>query len=766
MFEKLFKYPWELYAEGRFAFSTRMPVEVRLLLLVAAATLAWYLYRQSRQSLPARKRNILTALRTLSLIVLLLMVLGPALRLPKQKDEETFVALMLDVSRSMSIEDAAGSRPRFAAARELLLGPAGAAEDGGLSGELSRQCALRVFGFDEEARRLRVSELKDPEGDRTNLFRSVRDVEQELRGVPLAAVVLLGDGGHNTGGLPLDIARHLKTRDVKLFCVGYGSANPPRDYEVVRVAVPREVRRNTTVDAFATVRATGFTDDFTVYLREAGEEGVLSTMKVRPEPGQDMYRIRFRFYPEKVGSQKYEVFVKPDPVERLTDNNRQEFVVEVKENRLPVLYVEGSPRTEFRFIRRALFRDPDFRIVSWLRTGAGTGGEAHRYIQGAEDMPELAKGFPKTKELLYKFEAVILGDIESGFFTKEQLALLEEFVRERGGGFAMLGGVNSFNLGGYAGTPVEKMLPVTLSRTEKSYSPDLFKLIVPEEALKHPILHQDDDADENRQIWAKVPNLQGYNVVQDLKSGAVLLGQHPQTGRPILAVQNYGLGRVAAFATGGSWYWRMSVGTDVEIQEKFWRQLVRWLAVGSKEKITVTLDRDIYSKGEHVVINVSVLDPSLEAVNDASVKVVVRDPFGNEEELELPWVLTQDGVYQGRYAPRDHGDYLVTVKAESEKVKAQEVVTGFSVTRPFVEFNNAGLNEALLGDMARITGGRYFAEAEGDEVADAVAALLRERRRGANFIEEKDLWDAPVFFLVLVVLLGVEWSLRRRAGLA
>lgn len=760
MFEFFFKYPWALFGEGEFAFSTRMPVEVRLLLLVAAGTLAWFLYKRGA-ALPARRRNILTALRTFSLLILLLMILGPALRLPRAKDDETFVALMLDHSRSMSIEDAANGRSRFMAAKELLAGPGGDGE-GGLAGKLASTCALRVFEFDDDARRWRPPGAEAPEGDRTNLYRSVRDVEQELRGVPLAAVVLLGDGGHNAGGVPLDIARHLKSRETKFYAVGYGSPNPPQDYEVVRVASPREVRRNTTVDAFATVRATGFTEEFTVYLKHAEAEGVLGSVKVQPQAGQDMYRVHFRFYPDKAGLQKYQVFIKPDPKERIAENNSFELAVDVKEGRLPVLYVEGSPRTEFRFIRRALFRDPDFRIVSILRTGEG-----QAYVQGGEDMPELAKGFPATKELLYKFEAVVFGDIEAEYFTKDQLALLEGFVRERGGGFAMLGGVNSFNLGGYQGGAVEKMLPVTLGGKNDSYSDEHFKLAVPEDALKHPILHQDDDPDENRKIWQQVPELKGYNIVMDLKSGAQLLGRNPGTGKPILAVQSYGLGRVAAFATGGSWYWRMSVTTDVEIQEKFWRQLVRWLAVGSKEKVSVSLDRDIYAKGEHVIIRATVLDPALEAVNDAAVKAIVKDPFGNEEELELPWVLTQDGVYQARYIPRDHGDFQVTVKAESSRLpNGGEAGTGFAVTRPFLEFNQAGLNETLLSDMARITGGAYFSEADGAKVAGEIESLLRKRQQGGAYVEEKDLWDAPVFFLALIVLLGAEWSLRRRAGLA
>ena len=623
---------------------------------------------------------------------------------------------------------------------------------------------MRLFSFGDTAKRVNDPRAITPDGERTNVFRSLRDVSQELRGVQLAGVVMLTDGGNNTPGQPLEMAQSLKSQKIKLYTVGFGSPNPPKDYEVVRVAVPRKVRRNSQVEAFATVRCTGYKDPFTVFLRQG--EAILSTMEVKPQAGKDMYQVRSAFFPEQTGTQKYNIYIKPGEGEKIVDNNMHEFIVDVTENRLPVLYVEGSPRTEFRFLRRALFRDPDFRIVSILRTGHG-----RYYVQGADDFTEaeraeLSKGFPSHKELLYKFEGVIFGDVEAEFFTKEQLKMTEEFVRERGGGFAMLGGVNSFNLGDYAGTPLEGMLPVVMENNKNAYSFDRFKMSVPEMALHHPVLHQDDDPEQNQKDWERVPELQGYNMVKGVKSGAQVLAAHPQTQQPILAVQKFGEGRVAAFCTGGSWAWRMSVSTESEIQEKFWRQLVRWLAVGSKENITITLDRDIYAKGEPVILRATVLGTSLEAVNDAKVKAKFRDPFGNVEEIDMPWVLTQDGVYQCRYETREHGDHKVSVHVEIPNLKPQDIETTFSVTQPFLEFNNAGLNEVLLKQMAEMTGGKYYNESDTSGLLGEIKKIMLTRERTGMYVEEKDVWDAPIFYIALALLLGLEWSLRRRNGLA
>jgi uncharacterized membrane protein len=756
MFEKLFKFPFDLYRKGEVGFSTHMPTEVRLGLILAAAILVWFLYRKTSAGLTPARRMILSGLRALTLVVLLVMIFGPTLRIPKLKNEETFVAVMLDNTRSMTIDDSAKGGTRFESARNVLLGTD---KNAGLAAQLNTDFAVRLFGFGDGAKRSNDPSVLSPDGERTNLFRSIRDVAQEMRGVSLAGVVMLTDGGNNAPGQPLEMAQFLKTQNIKLYTVGFGSPNPPKDYEVVRVAVPRKVRRNSQVEAFATVRCTGYTNPFTVFLRQG--EAILSTMEVRPQAGKDMYQVRFTFFPDQTGTQKYNLFIKPGEGEKITENNQREFLVEVTENRLPVLYVEGSPRTEFRFLRRALFRDPDFRIVSILRTGHG-----RYYVQGAEDMPELQKGYPTSKELLYKFEGIIFGDVESEFFTPEQLKMTEEFVRERGGGFAMLGGVNSFNLGDYAGTPLEGMLPVIMDEKKNAYAFDRFKMHVPETALQHPVLHQDDDPEQNQKAWDRVPELEGYNMMKGVKAGAQVLAAHPATQQPILAVQKYGNGRVAAFCTGGSWAWRMSVSTESEIQEKFWRQLVRWLAVGSKENITITLDRDIYAKGEPVILRATVLGTSLEAVNDAKVKAKFQDPFGNTEEIEMPWILTQDGVYQCRYDTHENGDHKISVHVEIPNLKPQDLDTTFSVTQPFLEFNNAGLNETLLRQMAEMTGGRYYNESDVSGLIPEIKKIMLTRERTGMFIEEKDVWDAPVFYLLLVALLCAEWSFRRRNGLA
>ena len=764
MFEALFKYPVDAFGEGQFTFASRVPWEVRLLVAAALLGAAYYLYRRSPKRVKPWARHALFVLRGAVLLLVLAMVMQPVLRFERQSSGALFAAVLVDGSRSMSIQDAKGGRSRLEAARAILHGPeaeTGEAGEGGVISQLGRLVPVRLFAFDSRLRRSRSLLEIAADGDYTSLYRALRQLDDEMRGVPVAGIVMLTDGAHNTAGDPREMARLMGLRGVPIFTVGLGDTSPPNDYEVVRVQAPRKVRQNATVEVFATVRCTGFKGPFQVRLVK--DDKILDLREVTPKLGSEIQRVELTFFPEQKLAQRYAVEIHPGADEKITENNRREFLVEVFDDRLPVLYIEGSPRQEYRFIRRALSRDNEFRIVSILRTGGG------RYlIQGGDDDPELKKGYPKTRKHLFKYEAVIFGDIEAGYFTPEQLKITEEFVSKRGGGFLMLGGVNSFNLGKYHGTPIEKMLPVALERGSVAYSADEFPIRVTEdEGARHPILHQVDDPVANRHIWNKTPPLMGSNVVRKAKAGASVLAVNARNKNIVLAVQPYGAGRSAAFTTGGSWYWRMTRPIENELQEKFWKQLIRWVAVGSRAKLTVETDKGIYGKEEPVFVRSSVLGPTLEPVNDASVTARVTDPFGNVEDVSLDWILSREGVYQGRYVPSAKGDYAVEVSAAFGENEPLKGTTSFSVGIPFAEFNKIGQRARLLQELSAASGGAYFDEAGAVEgLPKAFRQALRRTREASVTVENRDLWDMPVIFGVLVVALAFEWWLRRRQGIS
>ena len=788
MFETIFKYPLEEFARGAIRFGTNLRPELALLAVAVAATAAVLAYRRAPKSVGRNRRACLSALRGLVLGLLALILFEPVLRIPMPITRDCFVAVLVDDSRSMTIADAgeqgartakAKRKTRLDAARALLGSPGKAKDfnDRGLLDRLTEVCPVTLFRFASEAERIDGPKEIRGSGDRTNLYAALQAVDAELRGVPLVGVVVLTDGAANVGGAPQQMARVLRMKARPVYFVGLGDPNPPNDYEVLSVQAPREVRRNSNVEIYASVRATGFTEAFDVVLHKADGTEALDTVSVQPAKDVEIHRVSLRFSPDDKGKLRYVVEILPAPEEVITDNNRREFAVEVTDKRLPVLYLEGSPREEYRFLRRALFRDKDFRVVGILRLD----GPKKYLLQGAEPEDGLEQapdrrspkyktvnGYPTDLKHLYRFHAVIFGDIEAGYLTQDQLKITERFVKEGGRGFCMLGGVNSFNLGKYQTTPIADLMPVELPSPRAAYQQREFKIALTKTGERHPIMRQNSNLFVNRNIWSKAPTLVGLNPIMKVKRGAQTLAYEPKNLHPLVVVQNYGAGRSAAFTTGGSWHWRMAVDVKNELHERFWKQLVRWLAVRTKGRIAIELDKDLFARKEPVSIQTMVLDEELQPINDAEVVAKITDPYNNVTTLTQRWILSRGGVYQAQYEPLETGDYQIQVTAKLKDADAPplEASARFTVGQTMDEFVDAGQKVAMLKEVAGISGGRYITSREELwKVPDELMERLRTMKRDQTVFEQHDIWDTPLIFGIIALALSVEWFLRRRSGL-
>ncbi|MCL2646718.1 MAG: glutamine amidotransferase [Phycisphaerales bacterium] len=768
--------------DARVTFLSLLPREVFTLLFLIGAVLLWWMYRRVAGKVSPRARWTLLGLRIAFLAVLVFMLAAPAIETPRTRSGGLFTAVVVDASQSMSIDDvvfAHEKMPRIDAANRLLLGKQGAGgnEAAGLLEKLRNLSQVVVFSFDNDLHRLAPSPHNadiHATGPYTNIYRSLKQLDTELRGVQLASVVMLTDGnirkaergeggGDATAGTADDAAEILKARGVPLHVIGLGNPHPQKDFEVVKVFAPRKVRRNSEVEIFATVRSTDFHEPFEVKVLR-GDETIVSKT-VQPIDGTDLQRISLKLTPDHDGVATYKVMIPPSPQETITANNSKEFTLEIRDDRLPVLYVEGSPRLEYRFLRRVMFSDPDFRVVGLLRLA-----KDRFYVQGANDSEQyLQKGFPDTADKLFAFQTVILGDIEASYFTPAQLDLLESFVRERGGGLLMLGGVNSFGLGKYAGTAVAKMLPLEITNYDPPYVNERYNAHITEEGRKHPVMRLSADAEANRHLWDAAPQLMGITPVKGAKLGGQVLLTDETTDQPVLAVANYGQGRVAAFTSGGSWYWRMSMPATDEFHGKFWKQLIRWLVVGAKEQLTLQTDQDVYAKREPVMITATVCGKDLKPLNNATVIATVTDPLGNKQDMSLDQVLSQEGTYQVKYVPEEEGSYAVALRVEGWPAEAGESKppqTEFRVSEPLVEFNDAGLKEDVLKGMVHIAGGRYYTVDEADQLPNEVKNSLQATRLTGMETDRKPIWDSPWLFALLLAIGATEWSLRRKVGLA
>ncbi|HMB92608.1 MAG TPA: glutamine amidotransferase, partial [Rhodothermales bacterium] len=406
------------------------------------------------------------------------------------------------------------------------------------------------------------------------------------------------------------------------------------------------------------------------------------------------------------------------------------------------------------------------------RTGTGK-----IYRQGIKTPDELAGGFPTTEEDLYGFKAVIFGDIEASAFSPDQLRLVERFVRERGGGFLMLGGRNAFSEGFYDNTPIADVLPVTLdpsrrqvlptpfSVPDKDVAEQGFKFIPTSAGAENPILKFSPNSIANLNRWTEMPGLTSINYLGSVKPGASVLAEKPEDdfgdGEPLLVVQRYGKGRTAALATSSTWRWQMLLDSEDARHERFWRQMARWLVASAPNRVDVDLGQARFAPDEDVPLTVSIYDDSYRPQSGAEVRGLLTDPFGTVSEVTFQEELANEGTYTWPFVPQDEGLYELSVVAETDAGVLTSQPKSFLVRPSNKEFYDATLKRAFLQNLATTAGGSYYTPAEAGVIPDN----LRSRRTSTSIFHAEYLWDMPFLFGLVLLLLSAEWMYRRRKGL-
>jgi hypothetical protein len=232
----------------------------------------------------------------------------------------------------------------------------------------------------------------------------------------------------------------------------------------------------------------------------------------------------------------------------------------------------------------------------------------------------------------------------------------------------------------------------------------------------------------------------------------------------VLAYQRYGRGKSVAFTIQDSWLWQMDAPMTLEDQthETLWRQLLRWLVADVPSEIGVTPSRDRVTPGDPVTITADVGDDRFLRVNDAEVTARVVDPTGAEQQVLLEWTVNQDGEYRGVFTPRLEGIYQVNVHATEQGNPLPPGVAYVQATPLSTEYFDAEMHASVLRRIAGETGGRFYTP----ETTGSLAEDVSYTESGAAVVEERDLWDMPILFLLLIGLVGAEWGYRRVRGLA
>ena len=744
MFEFLFKYsPWA-YRAGELSFASSWPLWLLITLAIGGAVLIGAsLIRQRRLSIP--RRIAIGVLQAAMLAVILVMLWRPVLLVERVKDRENVVAVVMDASASMAHGEGAESRLQQAV-KALDSGPLAA---------FRKSFGVRLFSFAGETQSLKQLTDVPPPGTQTRIGDALYSVMQTGATTPLSGIVIITDGAENGGSLSEQRLAELQSFGVPVHTVGVGPEKNTNDLELDSVSLAPSAAPGEVLNAEVSIRhdTKGKTR-----LRVYDGEMLLASNEVQLSADAGVTTHTIAIPAGEPGVRDLRFTLDPLPGERNTINNTRTQVIDVEPRKRSILYIEGEPRWEYKFIRRAAETDTSLRLASLVRATPN-----RYYRQGIENADELAKGFPQKAEELFAFDAVVIGSFEASALSAEQHQILKDFVDKRGGGLLMLAGRDGLADGGWQRVPIAQTFPARLpDGTAKTLALTPGKARLTIYGAESPITRLDDDPVKNAKAWNELPPFADIQPLGQLKPGAVVLldaiGGQNRAAQPLLAWQHYGRGTTYLLGTASTWRWKMRVSHEDQRHFTFWRQLLHAVAADAPPRMSLTTARKVYDDDRKVVVNAELHNERFEPLNDAAVELTLTSDEGTTATVPMVTSGRGDGRYTATVQADAPGLYRLSMNAKAGKTDLGTLQTHFRRNDGIVEHFGTQQNRPLLQRIADSTGGRYWRLDQLNDIPDA----MRYSKAGIVERQTLDLWNLPALFLLLLALKAAEWLLRLR----
>lgn len=783
------------------------PAWVLILVVVPAVVLfLTWMYRGERGSLTPVRRLTLGALRAAVLLCLVAALCEPTLVRERTQRESSYVLVLIDDSYSMGIADRFSDAATLDALERLLGRPFGtetsrldlvqevlSSERLGVIEELRRKANVRLVTGSDGIQVVRdLPRILDgvplPAADAppsasppalelrgkvTRLGDSLYEAVNDLRGEAIAAVVLFTDGRDNGGVLrPEEAALRLRRREVPVHVIGVGNAEEPRDVRVYGLDIAEVVLKDDTVPVDFTVLHQGFAgrrvqvqldlhDTATGRVLRGDARTITLGENGQPQP------VRLEFHPRLEGRFRAVVEVETLEGELFTANNKAEKLVTVLAQKIKMLYVDGPPRWEYRFLTWSITRDPTLEAQVIL-----TSADPDWIPESSAGVPP-RRDFPTTEEDLFQYHLVIIGDVPPEYFTDQQQELIVKFVDDMGGGLVCIAGMLHMPYR-YRGQPLERLFPVELEDVAPAGdgARNEFHVQLTPEGREHPVMQLVPDAELNLQLWQSMgrdevtlPGFHWHTPVKRLRRGGVALAVHPFDSamtygpRPIFAYQYYGRGRTFLSLVDSTWRWRRFLGR--RIFYRFWGQVLRFASagrlLGQTHRFSVSTDQQEYTLGADARVLARVLDRNFKPIRDETYAVGVQrvDPPGEgRRSLEAVQLPARPEYFEATLTLGELGEHRVSLHDGDTEVAS----ASFRVVVPQLEYAEPTMDRARLQRIAERSGGSYHEIHEVQSVAAAIEPLERETLLSS---EQRPLWDHYGWLLLVVLFLTVEWVLRK-----
>ena len=574
----------------------------------------------------------------------------------------------------------------------------------------------------------------------------------------LRAVVLVTDGGWNTGGPPTEAATQLRMRDVPVFAVGVGSETPLPDLEVSSLNAPTfgVVNKPTRIPFVVT---STLARDVSVDLALESTDGErIEKNYTIPANGNLQEALIWR--PKRVGEYELKLTVPLADGERIENNNQLSAPIEIRKESLKVLVVESSPRWEFRYLRNALMRDPGVDVSCVLY---------HPSIKAVGGGKGYLKEFPRTVDELAAYDVIFLGDVGVGDnqLTEDDCRRIKGLVENQATGLILMPGLSGKQLS-LAETELSPLIPVIFdSQQPKGWGNRIAAEFQLTEAGSRSLLTKLADTPEaNESVWRSLPGFQWYAPVLRAKVGSQVLAVHGtesnENGRiALLVTKTFGAGKILLMGTDGAWRWRK--GVEDRYHYRFWGQVARWMAyqrnMAGSDGMRLFYSPDRPQTGQTLTMNANVMTISGEPLQNGTVIAQIVAPSGNSQRVRLATQASAEqwGLFSGFVVPEENGPHLVTLSCAETGTQLETMINVQGLERERI---GRPANLAALKEIAVVTRGKTTSIGKIDELVDEIDKLPKVQPQLKRF----RLWASPYWAGMMLVFMSIFWIGRKLVG--
>jgi len=769
----------------RFAFNT--PNWVIAFLFIIAGVYSYWIYKKEAEFIKTWYRLILTFFRFLVYVFFILLLLQPSVQMDQMVKPKSNLAIVIDQTESMSIVEQGADKAYFDLVKKALQGTSEEiakvdvekldrtqivegvlnVKNAELLKNLSEKFSLHFFLFGKDISKLDVKQengvfkvkLPEKRDEITQLGSAQRSILNYFKGQPLAGLVVFTDGGNNKGEDPEVVSQVLKEKIVPVFPVGIGFPEAI-DINIVEVNVPELLFKNEDVAVEVRFKSSSLTDVKVPVVIKLGEK-VIGNFDVDCKDG--FFKKDFVIKPADLGKLNLEVSVPGQDKEFFLDNNRLSKQVRVIDSKIRILIAVENPSWEYRYLKGMLNTDERIDTKVYIRQGD---------LRRAENDKDIfIKSFPRTREELHKnFDCIILNNLHASALANAQQEAIKKFVAEDGGSFIMFA-ATSGTPGTYLNTPIEDLLPIKFKEIPQGVEEDSakhfareFKLRLTKDGVYHNITRLVPLLADNEKLWTILPvQYWYYTGIERLKPTAISLVEHSTASNsngpiPLIAQQRYGKGQVLFIGVNSMWRWRYKIGN--KYFNKFWAQTIQFMGLphllGSMERVQYTTESKEFMEGQLIPIGVKILTPEFVPIRDEQITLIANNPeTGVTENFKFAGQAANPGTYEGQIALKK-GEWNIKVEKYENEGDLKLLIR-----KAQLEFENPAMQKSLLEKIASSSGGEYMTLDKLHELPDKISQKITKVRQQ----HEMKMWDNWLFLLVITLLAGTEWALRKKTDL-